>query len=767
MTQSFPPLLTPLILAPRPVWADFALRVIERLVEHHGDRKPAGATLDSGWLSDDLPMLEATLCAVPDAAQQFDDEYLTSLGAELEPTADVAPPQTVRLPLRELCAAMQLAATFQTEASYMDCLARGAVMVLEGFASEELEPIAAVMVNGLTPLDWRLSSVMPGRDDLQVAVLVRPDLYEGEVTQHGKKVFCRKLDEALESKAGMIVLCPAGSNLPAAWRAGLPAPLQLAKLSKDVLIAQLRHSHPFNNLDEPAIRAALPSDRVLATLQYPALRLAHREGSALAAAIRLSELTLPGPNEGLRLRDLVGLGPAKDIALGVVEDLAAWARGDLPWEHVTRGLLLSGAPGSGKTELARCMARETGLTLVSGSYSLWQKEGHLGDFLKAMNNSFATAIAGAPSVLFLDELDAFGSRSQSEGTHNSSYASKCIAGLLELLDGVAGREGVVVIAATNHPEHIDPAIIRSGRFDKHVRISLPSRDDLAVILRQHLGTDLPHAALDRLAALAIGRSGADIAAAVRSARGRARQNRREFEEDDLAAEFCPTSSVKTPEQDRRASVHEAGHAVVIAALGIGTPICLRLNSLGGECITQMTSAAMTAADFHRERMADLGGRAAERFVLGEISSGAGGPEGSDLSKVARSVLREEMSFGLGGFGSLWLSQDPQPLDILRLPPLVQHRLTQRIADAEGDSQQVLLMNRIVLEDLANALNKTRLVEGPVLQAFLSQVICWRGDTPTQSKIDTNITKGSDMTESVDPRLRENIFAAETVLPLEG
>ena len=198
-----------------------------------------------------------------------------------------------------------------------------------------------------------------------------------------------------------------------------------------------------------------------------------------------------------------------------------------------------------------------------------------------MNDSFATAIAGAPAILFIDVLDAFSSRSSDHNTHNSSYTGKCIAGLLELLDGVADREGVVVIAATNYMEHIDPAIIRSGQFDKHVRITLPSRDDLAVILRQHLRTDLPHADLNRLAALAIGRSGADIAAAVRSGRGRARQNRRQFEEDDLAAELCPTSSVKTPEQDRRASVHEAGHAIVIESLGVGTSICLRLDISGG------------------------------------------------------------------------------------------------------------------------------------------------------------------------------------------
>ncbi len=760
MTQNFRPPMTTSIVAPRPAWSDFALRVIERLVGHHGDREPAGAASDSGWDTDDVPTMNATLSGVSDAARQFDDDYLSSLGVELDPSIFDIPPTAVCLPLRELCAAIRLAATFKSEEAFMHCLFPGTVTVIEGFASEDLDAVSFALNNGLTPPGWRLSSVVPRCGDLKVATLVRPDLFESEVTKHGAKVFLRRLDEGLESTAGLIVLCPTGASLPASWRVGLPAPLQLAPITQEVLMWQFRYSHPFSDDDEPAITAALPSDRVLATLQYPALRLAHREGSALAAVLRLSELTRPSPNEGLRLKDLVGFGPAKDIALGIIDDLAAWSKGDLHWDNVSRGLLLSGAPGVGKTELARAMARENGLTFVAGSYSSWQKQGHLGDFLSAMNDSFATAIAGAPSVLFIDELDAFSSRSQNQNTHNSSYASKCIAGLLELLDGVAGREGVVVIAATNYIEHIDPAVVRSGRFDQRIHIGLPSRSDLAIILRQHLKSDLPDADLSRFAAMAIGRSGADVAAAVRSARGRARQNHREFKDDDLSAELCPTPSVKTPDQDRRASTHEAGHAVVIAALGVGTPICLRLNNLGGECITQMTVAAMTAADFHRERMTDLGGRAAERLMLGTISSGAGGPLDSDLAKVSRSALREEVTYGLGALGSLWLSQDPQPSDILRLPPPVQQRLCQRIADAERDAGDALQMNKVVLEDLANALNKTRLVEGPILQAFLSRVICWRGDTPKQSKIDMNIMEDPDMTASVDPRLREDIFVAE-------
>lgn len=582
MIQNFlPPLTTPTV-ARRPLWADFASCVIDRLIGHHSERKPSDAASGLGWAADDQPTMEAALSGNPDRAQRFDNKYLAALGVDLEPPTEESPPaKKVSVPLRALSVALRLAATFGTAEAFKDCPRPGKVTLIEGFSGEDLDAVSAALDHGLTPPDWRLSTTLPGREDLQVAVIVKPDLFESEVTRHGAKVFLRKLDEGLESTAGLIVLCPSGANLPASWRAGLPAPLQFALITQDVLMLQFRYSHPYSDDDEPAIRATLPPDRVLATLQYPALRLAHREQSAFDAGVRLSELTRPSQNEGLRLREMVGLGPAKDIALGVIEDLAAWKRGDLQWEFVTRGLLLSGAPGTGKTELARCMARENDLTFVSGSYSSWQKEGHLGDFLMAMNNSFATAIANAPSVLFIDELDAFGSRSQNQNTHNANYSSKCIAGLLELLDGVAGREGVVVIAATNHADNIDPALIRSGRFDQRIHIGLPSRADLAVILRQHLKSDLPDADLNRFAASAIGRSGADIAAAVRSARGRARQHRREFEEADLAAELCPTNSVETPELDWRAAIHEAGHAIVIAALGIGTAICLRLDRTGG------------------------------------------------------------------------------------------------------------------------------------------------------------------------------------------
>ena len=208
--------------------------------------------------------------------------------------------------------------------------------------------------------------------------------------------------------------------------------------------------------------------------------------------------------DGIRLADLAGLGAARDAALGIVEDLRAWQAGELPWDAVHRGLLVVGPPGTGKTELARAMAREPGIHLESASYAQWQARGHLGDMLQAMRASFAVAADQAPSILFLDELDAFGSRTGGRSTQNYSYDTKVITGLLEQLDGIDGRVGVVVIGACTHPEGIDPAILRAGRFDERFEIRRPDAEALAIILRQHLGPDLPEADLATLGQMALG-----------------------------------------------------------------------------------------------------------------------------------------------------------------------------------------------------------------------------------------------------------------------
>ncbi|MEE2862358.1 MAG: AAA family ATPase [Paracoccus sp. (in: a-proteobacteria)] len=245
-------------------------------------------------------------------------------------------------------------------------------------------------------------------------------------------------------------------------------------------------------------------------------------------------------------------------------------------------MLIVGPPGCGKTELARAMARELGIHLESGSYARWQANGHLGDMLKAMRASFATASSQAPSILFIDELDAFGSRTGRRSTQNQSYDTKVITGLLEQLDGIDGREGVTIIAACNHPDAIDPAILRAGRFDARVEIRLPDAEALAIILRQHLGSDVDDADLAALGHLTLGQSGADSAAAVRAARRVARRQKRLMSVQDRRNALVPNHLALPVAMRRRAAIHKAGHAVVMTALGLGHVKILRLSLEGGE-----------------------------------------------------------------------------------------------------------------------------------------------------------------------------------------
>jgi hypothetical protein len=205
---------------------------------------------------------------------------------------------------------------------------------------------------------------------------------------------------------------------------------------------------------------------------------------------RIRPATLTGADKDRipRVETLSGYGDARAWALGLKEDLKLWQAGSLAWEEMSTRLLLSGPPGTGKTLFARAVCNTLQVPLFATSVATWLEPGYLGDVLKRMTSAFREAEAAGPSILFIDEIDGLGTRSS--GKDWSEYHNSIVNRILELLDGAAKVSGVIVIGATNRPEAIERAVLRSGRLETHIVIPQPSTETLVGILEHHLGADL-------------------------------------------------------------------------------------------------------------------------------------------------------------------------------------------------------------------------------------------------------------------------------------
>lgn len=188
------------------------------------------------------------------------------------------------------------------------------------------------------------------------------------------------------------------------------------------------------------------------------------------------------------LESVSGFDEARNWALNLQDDLALWRKKYLGWEEMSAKLLLSGPPGTGKTTFAKALCNSLQIPLIVTSVATWLEPGYLGDCLKRMVLAFEEACAHAPCILFIDEFDGIGARGRSR--QHDDYWTTIINRLLELLDGAAKSEGVVVVAATNNPHVIDPALLRSGRLERHIAVPMPNLNALAEIVRYHLADDL-------------------------------------------------------------------------------------------------------------------------------------------------------------------------------------------------------------------------------------------------------------------------------------
>jgi len=378
--------------------------------------------------------------------------------------------------------------------------------------------------------------------------------------------------------------------------------------------------------------------------------------------------------------------------------------------------LLSGPPGCGKTLFARALAETCGLPLVSGSYQEWHGTGraHQGDLLKAMKQTFETARESAPCILFIDEVDSLPNRA----TLRHDYADwdiQVVNALLAEMDGVAGREGVVAVAACNHPHLLDPALTRSGRLDRHIRIELPDTSALTGIIKEHIGDEMSGVDLTPAALVATGATGADVERFARGARRRARNAGRPMRLEDLLAEMND-GDCRSPGDLWLAATHEAGHAVAFLELGLGmlNAVSLRAAGTDGGLTAAIATAMATATTIHRRLVVHLAGRAAEQVFFGEPTDGAGGDWDSDLAAATTLATTAASALGLDPeIGLTWLGR-PTPATLtgmLERSPRLAECVRMAVDKAYADAVLLIRKKHSCVRALATALMERGALDG--------------------------------------------------------
>jgi len=318
------------------------------------------------------------------------------------------------------------------------------------------------------------------------------------------------------------------------------------------------------------------------------------------------------------------------------------------------GLLLLGPPGTGKTLLARAVAGEAGVPFLSTSGSDFM-EMFVGVGASRVRDMFEDAKKAAPAIIFIDELDSIGRQRGAGVGGGHDEREQTLNQLLKEMDGFESTEKVIVMAATNRPDVLDPALLRPGRFDRRVTINLPRKEARLEILKIH-ARDKPLADgvdLESLARGTPGMSGADLENILNEAAlYAARQDKDEIEAEDIAAARDKVllgrerEGVTLTEGDRRTiAYHEAGHAVLAATLKHADPlekvsIVPRGQSMGVTHQLPEREKYVYEREYLLDRLAVvMGGRAAETLVLGTQTSGAAG-DFQEATKLARRMVRE-------------------------------------------------------------------------------------------------------------------------------
>lgn len=613
-------------------------------------------------------------------AMQNDDFEATS-----EPAAVNLPP--VVIPASQLLICHSLAATFGSLEDIERFRAPGAFSILQGFGAENHDLILNTLKVVLPDQGWQI---------------VSPSVSDGAVSKTAAERMLREANRSLDITTPVLVLQPYEISLPMHFQSPGIYQLTYAPVSPEILLSVLAALNRAPD-DEQAFKAALPERTLLARLEMAEIAAVLRFGSGVEIAERLSALACAATEGGPRLDLGFADSPAVGAARRLVADLKAWQRGEIGWSDCSHSLLVYGPPGTGKTWLAKAMSNSAGIVCIEASFAEWQSAGHLGDMLREMRRSFAVARSSAPAILIIDEIDAAGSRSGGD-KHNLNYRTQVINGFLGELNALATVPGVIVVGACNHPDRLDPAITRAGRFDIKVEMPMPGAEAILAVLHLHLGDDFPDEELELLARQAVGHSLASVDAAIRAARSEARHAGQPLDLAMLRDQLHLSSEGEDRDVLWRYAVHEAGHTVVAAALRLGTIRRMSISRDGGQVVSQSAIGHGVLEDIEQEICHDLAGRAAERLVFGAVSAGAGGSATSDLSQATRRAVGIETTWGLGDLGPMWM---PAPETVLLTDDALRKRVRARMEAAEDRAIAILTTHKVNLLGLAETLLEKR------------------------------------------------------------
>ena len=444
-------------------------------------------------------------------------------------------------------------------------------------------------------------------------------------------------------------------------------------------------------------------------------------------------------SEGIRFRDVAGEDEAKENLSEIVEYLHNPARYKEIGASMPKGILLVGPPGTGKTMLAKAVAGEANVPFFSMSGSEFV-EMFVGMGASKVRDLFQQAKEKAPCIVFIDEIDAIGKKRDGQIGGNDER-EQTLNQLLTEMDGFEDNTGVIILAATNRPESLDPALLRPGRFDRRVPVELPDLKGREDILKVHakkikVGDNVDY---NKVARMASGASGAELANIVNEAALRAvRDNRKFVTQEDLEesievviAGYQKKNAILTDKEKRIVAYHEIGHALVAAKQTNSAPvqkITIVPRTSGALGYTMQVEEGnhylMTKEEILNKIATLTGGRAAEEIVFGSVTTGASN-DIEQATKLARAMITRygmtcdsdmvamevQTNQYLGGDSSLTCSTETQTK--------IDEKVVEVVRSEHEKAAGILMENREKLDDLARYLYEKETITGEEFMNILN------------------------------------------------